>query len=190
MSPVDAVPRDVWQLIFLFLASECSPGPPSAIIPLILTNWHMHELFCGCKSENAHLYGDMFVDYFDIRAPRRRLGFNFTTSSCCSMELRDRLACIKRIRHRTHQFLQPDVLTEDLCRCFCMLLERYVSLALFPRASMQSRSEATTRMLNCSSVTLALQPLSWIRRGPTYLRRRCKFHTISPMYPFYFGWCG
>ncbi|KAF8527259.1 hypothetical protein JB92DRAFT_951134 [Gautieria morchelliformis] len=143
---LDAVPRDVWQLIFFFLASECSPRPPSAIIPLILTNRRMHGLFCGCKSENAHLYGDMFVNYCDIRAPRRRLGFNFTTSSCCSRELRDRLACIKR--------------------------------------------RATTRMLNCSSAMLALQALSWIRRGPTYLRRSLNFHTLFPTCPFYFGWCG
>jgi hypothetical protein len=131
MSPLDAVPRDVWHRIFLYLAPNDVLGPPSTIIPILLTNRGMHEMFCACNSENAHIYGAMFFSYYDIHATRRRLGFDFTTSSCCSMELRDRWACVKRVRHRTHQDLHPDVLTGDLCRCFWMLLERFVHYCPF-----------------------------------------------------------
>lgn len=126
MSPLDDVPRDVWHRIFLFLAPNDSLGPPSAIIPILLTCHHMHEMLCACNSSNAHLYATIFVSYCDLNAPRRRLGLDFTTSSSCSVELRDRWACIKRVRLRTHHDLHPDVLTDDLCRCFCMFFERCV----------------------------------------------------------------
>lgn len=123
MSPLYTVLEVVWQRIFLFLASHNHPGPPSGIIPIILTNHHLHQMLCSCRTGNAHLYADIFSNYYDLRAPRRRLGFDLTTSSCCSMELRDRFACLKRIRHRTHHSYHPDILTSDLCRCFCILLE-------------------------------------------------------------------
>ena len=130
MSLVDVVPGDVWQRVFLFLAADICLGPPSPILPIILTNSRMHALLCSCYPENAHLYAAIFMDHCDLRAPRRRLGFRRTTSSCCSAELRARFACINRIRRCAHQFLDPEILTDDLCRCFCMLMERCVCMCV------------------------------------------------------------
>ena len=143
-SSLDTVPGDVWQRIFLFLASDSCLRPPSLIIPIILTNSRMHTLLCACKPENAYLYAVLFAHHYDLLAPRRRFGFAFTTSSCCSRELRDRFACIKRIRHRSHRFFDPDILTEDLCRCYFMLMERCVMFVPSSRIH-QSRQSSSDR---------------------------------------------
>jgi hypothetical protein len=125
MTQLHLVPAEILHNIFLFVATEGSLGPPHGIIPLILTNRGMHSDLCCCRVENAHIYRILFLHFFDVEAPRRRFGRDFMTSSCCSSELRQRFASIRRIRDKTYR-RDEDVglLTEDLCRSYFMLLEK------------------------------------------------------------------
>ncbi|KAF8579710.1 hypothetical protein K439DRAFT_369871 [Ramaria rubella] len=115
------IPPDVWQNIFLFVVLDNSQT--SGTLPLTLVDRWMHSVLCACRPENAHLYATIFLYYFNIEAPRRRFGITFMTSFCLSAELRERLACLHRIRRREHPSLPLDILTDDLCRCYLMLLE-------------------------------------------------------------------
>ncbi|KIJ25553.1 hypothetical protein M422DRAFT_785529 [Sphaerobolus stellatus SS14] len=123
MPQLTRIPSDIWHRIFLYLAESVgTSGPPSTIIPMVLVNRWMHSILCICSAGNSHLYANIFDDYFDSRSPRLRLGYSRTTSSARAAELVNRFSSMARIRQGDIHY-DGNLITQDVFRCFFMLLE-------------------------------------------------------------------
>ncbi|RDB17639.1 hypothetical protein Hypma_001088 [Hypsizygus marmoreus] len=99
LSPaLDTVPQEVLEHIALFSATDSFLGPPSSLVPLLLTNRGVYKRLS--IHSNHHLYARVFAHKFDIGPIVRRLGPERTTPDILTSELRRRCFCLKRIRAR------------------------------------------------------------------------------------------
>ncbi|KAG6335185.1 hypothetical protein ID866_3911 [Astraeus odoratus] len=86
----------VLDLIAFYVAVDPFLGPPSNLLPLLLTSRIVYN-HLRVKS-NPHLYANIFCHKFDCDAPERRLSPRWTTAPCLTEELRTRCTALKYIR--------------------------------------------------------------------------------------------
>ncbi|KAF8970670.1 hypothetical protein BDZ97DRAFT_1790416 [Flammula alnicola] len=95
---LNTVPQEVLEHIAYFAATDTFLGPPSALIPLLLSNRRVHESLS--ISTNHHLYARIFSHKFDTAAPLARFGEDRLTSWALADELRRRCMVLQRLRSR------------------------------------------------------------------------------------------
>ncbi|KAG5640379.1 hypothetical protein DXG03_008878 [Asterophora parasitica] len=100
----DTVPQEVLEHIVFFSATETFLGPPSGLVPLLLTNRKIYSRLN--ISDNHHIYARIFAHKFDTCAVFRWLGPERTTSCILAAELQRRCFYLKRIRARSDSMLQ------------------------------------------------------------------------------------
>ncbi|KAG5640292.1 hypothetical protein DXG03_009358 [Asterophora parasitica] len=98
------VPQEVLEHIVFFSATESFLGPPSGLVPLLLTNRKIYSRLN--ISDNHHIYARIFAQKFDTGAVFRWLGPERTTSCILAAELQRRCFYLKRIRARSDSILQ------------------------------------------------------------------------------------
>lgn len=95
---LNTVPQEVLEHIAFFAATDTFLGPPSALLPLLLTNRRLNASLS--ISANHHLYASIFHFKFDTAAPFARFGHDRLTSWAFAHELRKRFTALQRIRAR------------------------------------------------------------------------------------------
>ncbi|KAG0706198.1 hypothetical protein DFH29DRAFT_980491 [Suillus ampliporus] len=124
---LDWLPQEVMENIAFFSATATDVGPPSDLLPLLLSCRSIHGALS--LETNLHLCARIFEHKFDLGAAVRRLGPHIATPIALSKELRKRFVYLKRIRARTDSRLcAPDasksqVLGELLWLAYLMMLE-------------------------------------------------------------------
>ncbi|GBE77595.1 predicted protein [Sparassis crispa] len=113
-----AIPVTVLENIALEATLIDPLGPPSVLVPLLLTcRYVYHSLSMhGCP----HLYGRIFRSRFDSRAAFRRLGVRATYSKNLAWQLRKHCLALKRIRRGD---IFDSNLKADLWVAFIMAVE-------------------------------------------------------------------
>ncbi|KAG5653549.1 hypothetical protein H0H81_012358 [Sphagnurus paluster] len=125
--PLDTVPQEVLEHIALFAATQTNLGPPSGLIPLLLTSRQFYARLS--IHTNHHLYACIFAVKFDTRAVQRRLGSACTTPVVLVAELQRRCVHLKLIRTRSEAILKtteaPDspLVHQLLSHAYLMMLE-------------------------------------------------------------------
>ncbi|KXN83198.1 hypothetical protein AN958_01712 [Leucoagaricus sp. SymC.cos] len=127
MSSLNSVPQEVLEHIAFFVATNNFLGPPSDLVPLILSSRRIHERLS--IASNPHLYARVFAHKFDLRPALRRFGEESLSPFTISLELKRRCTHLKRLRTRTDAYGTKggggshDVLHSLLLRSFIWLLE-------------------------------------------------------------------
>ncbi|KAG1773325.1 hypothetical protein EV702DRAFT_1243719 [Suillus placidus] len=113
--------------IAFFAATTTDVGPPSDLLPLLLSCRSIHRALS--LDANLHLCARIFQYKFDLNAAVRRLGLQIATPDVLSKELRKRFVYLKRIRARTDsQICASDtsnspIISELLWLAYLMMLE-------------------------------------------------------------------
>lgn len=118
LSPLERCPLEVLERVVLSAAEEQLPGPPSSLLPLLLTSKAVN--FALSPERNNSLYASLFALKFDTAAASRRLTIRWLTSRCLSSELRSRFGALNRIRRGA---IDDPMLPYDLWTVFLILLE-------------------------------------------------------------------
>lgn len=133
MSPQNSclnnIPQEILEHIAFFTATERFLGPPTQIIPLLLTNRRIY-LYLSISS-NPHLYARIFVHKFDVVPAIHRLDPGHTSSTIISSELRRRCGFLRRMRLRLDSRVIPALgdnvddrtIKEILWMSYLMMLE-------------------------------------------------------------------
>lgn len=95
---LSSVPQEVLEHIAFFTATDTFLGPPSSLLPLLLTSRRINASLS--ITANHHLYADIFCHKFDTAAPMARLGLDRLTSWALADELRRRCVVLQRLRDR------------------------------------------------------------------------------------------
>lgn len=95
---LSSVPQEVLEHIAFFTATYTLLGPPSSLLPLLLTSRRINASLS--ITANHHLYADIFCDKFDTAAPIARLGLDRLTSWALADELRRRCVVLQRLRDK------------------------------------------------------------------------------------------
>ena len=117
-SPLERCATEVLQRIVLFAAEEQLPGPPSCILPLLLTSKKLG--FDLSPRVGNHLYAKIFKLKFDTAAASRRFSVRWHTNRCLATELRRRFEALNRIRRG---IVDGSWLQYDLWTVFLLILE-------------------------------------------------------------------
>ncbi|KAG1740669.1 hypothetical protein EDB19DRAFT_1708301 [Suillus lakei] len=121
------LPQEVMENIAFFLATTTDVGPPSDLLPLLLSCRSIYRALS--LDANLHLCARIFEHQFDLSAAIRRLGHQIATPDVLSKELRKRFVYLKRIRARTDSRIcasdtsNPSILSELLWLAYLMMLE-------------------------------------------------------------------
>ncbi|KAF8628574.1 hypothetical protein AX17_005970 [Amanita inopinata Kibby_2008] len=123
---LDTVPQEVLEHIAFYTATDSFLGPPSALLPLLSVNHHIHA--CLSIASNYHLYARIFAEKFDIASATRRLGADKITPHVLALELQRRCFCLKRLRSLVDaRFYDPSedgtILQDLLSHSYLMMLE-------------------------------------------------------------------
>ncbi|KAI0917918.1 hypothetical protein AcV5_002729 [Taiwanofungus camphoratus] len=113
-----SIPAEVLENIALELTVLDAVGPPSDLIPLLLTCRHIHDTlrFDHCRQ----LYARIFRCKFDTRAAGRRMGVRATFTSNIAMQLKKLSVALKRIRSGD---IYSEHLLDDMWTAVIMCLE-------------------------------------------------------------------
>ncbi|KAH0579994.1 hypothetical protein J132_09360 [Termitomyces sp. J132] len=103
-SALNAIPQEVLEHIAFFSTNDTFLGPPSGLIPLLLTSRSIYSRL----SLDHHLYARIYASKFDIGPVIRRIGSNSTVPSALAAELPKRFQILKRIRDRLYSLLEDD----------------------------------------------------------------------------------
>jgi len=95
---LSTVPQEVLEHIAFFTATDTFLGPPSLLLPLLLTSRRINASLS--IASNHHLYAIIFCHKFDTAAPIARLGSDRLTSLAFAEELRRRCMVLQRLRVR------------------------------------------------------------------------------------------
>jgi hypothetical protein len=95
---LSSVPQEVLEHVAFFTATDTFLGPPSSLLPLLLTSRQINASLS--IAANHHLYADIFCHKFDTAAPMARLGLDRLTSLALADELRRRCVVLQRLRDR------------------------------------------------------------------------------------------
>lgn len=98
MASLDSIPQEVLEHIAFFVATDAWLGPPSNLVPLLVSNRRIHSLLS--ITTNPHLYARVFANKFDLQPVSKRLGVDALSPSVLSVELKQRSIYLKRIRLR------------------------------------------------------------------------------------------
>ncbi|KAG1797086.1 uncharacterized protein HD556DRAFT_1233823 [Suillus plorans] len=121
------LPQEVMENIAFFAATTTDIGPPSDLLPLLLSCRSIYHALS--LDANLHLCARIFEYKFDLSAAVRRLGQHIATPDVLSKELRKRFVYLKRIRARTDsRICAPDMsnspmISELLWLAYLMMLE-------------------------------------------------------------------
>ncbi|KAH7884774.1 hypothetical protein F5I97DRAFT_1500273 [Phlebopus sp. FC_14] len=108
----------ILDLIAFYVAVDPFLGPPSNLVPLLLTS---HTIYTHLSlSNNTRLYADIFRHKFDCLALERRLSNRWTSAPCLAQELRNRFIALKYIRSGG---ISPLSNRDALWRAYLMMLE-------------------------------------------------------------------
>ncbi|KAG2130356.1 hypothetical protein DEU56DRAFT_815559 [Suillus clintonianus] len=122
----DWLPQEVMENIAFFSATTTDVGPPSDLIPLLLS---CKSIYLALSLDtNPHLCARIFEHKFDLSAAVRRMGQQIATPDVLSKELRKRFVYLKRIRARTDSRIcapntNSPILGELLWLAYLMVLE-------------------------------------------------------------------
>ncbi|KAG8933634.1 hypothetical protein FRC02_011457 [Tulasnella sp. 418] len=131
---LNGIPPELLDEISYHVVTHTPLGPPSGLLPLLLTCKNIQNSLSGSLS----LYSRIFRSQFDIKALERRFPRDWLTSQVLVHELRRRWVVLKRIRHTArlwrnrHKYDGPAPLwardevgnmTDELWTAFLMLLE-------------------------------------------------------------------
>ncbi|KAH7914544.1 hypothetical protein BJ138DRAFT_1133285 [Hygrophoropsis aurantiaca] len=112
------IPREVLEKI-AFEVTQIDPrGPPSNILPLLLTCKQINDALK--ISRNPHLYAGIFGSRFDVGAAARRMGDQTTYSQYLARQLQAYCTAIRCIRRGDVH--DPNVLP-TFWTCFVMMME-------------------------------------------------------------------
>lgn len=126
-SRLGSVPQEVLEHIAFCVATQCPLGPPSRLVPLLLTCRHIYQALSF--EDNALFYARIFRFQFDTRSVLRRLGSHASAPWALANELKKRWTHLKRIRARAYsriiQHAEPPStgLTDLLWLAYLMMLE-------------------------------------------------------------------
>jgi hypothetical protein len=95
---LSTVPQEVLEHIAFLTATDTFLGPPSSLLPLLLTSRPINASLS--IASNHHLYARIFCHKFDTAAPISRLGSDQLTSLAFAEELRRRCVVLQRLRDR------------------------------------------------------------------------------------------
>jgi len=98
MSALLTIPQEIIEHIAYFAAIGTFLGPPSSLLPLLLTNRQINS--CLSINNNHYLYARIFSYKFDMAAPLARLGKDRLASQAFAEELKRRCVVLKRLRAR------------------------------------------------------------------------------------------
>ena len=118
LSPLERCAPEILERIVLSAVEERLPGPPSSLLPLLVTSKTIN--FALSPKNNNHLYAKIFTLKFDTAAASRRLTERWLTNQCRSSELRRRFEVLNRIRRG---IVDGSTLSYDLWTVFLILLE-------------------------------------------------------------------
>ncbi len=126
MASLDSIPQEVLEHIAFFVATSGWLGPPSNLVPLLVSNRRIHSLLS--ITTNPHLYARIFVNKFDLQSVSKRLGVDNLSPVVLAAELKQRFIYLKRIRLRRDAFStkggrSKDSLHQLLCHVYIWLLE-------------------------------------------------------------------
>lgn len=108
----------ILSLVAFYLAIDPFVGPPSNLVPLLLTSRTVHDHLSF--RHNSSLYAHIFRYKFDTGAIDRRLTQRWTSAPCLAEELRSRFTALNYVR-RGKSDLQED--KDPLWRVYLMALE-------------------------------------------------------------------
>lgn len=119
-SRLEAAPAQVKQRIALFSVSSTILGPPSALLPLLLTSHAMHDALSLYVS--PELYAQIYQLKFDLSATFRRTHDSRAslTPPCLANELVKRCQLLRRIRLKDWG---SDTVAADLWTAYLMIME-------------------------------------------------------------------
>ncbi|KAG2078451.1 hypothetical protein BDR04DRAFT_1041411 [Suillus decipiens] len=123
----DWLPQEVMENIGFFAATTTVVGPPSDLLPLLLSCRSIYRALS--LDTNFHLCARIFQYKFDLSAAVRRLGQQIATPDVLSKELHKRFVYLKRIRARTDSRVcapdtsNPLIISELLWLAYLMMLE-------------------------------------------------------------------
>ena len=89
------LPSEVLDQVAYFLGSDPFLGPPTALVPLLLTNRELNSRLS--LGSNSYLYGRIFCLKYDISAAQTRFGDRLTSAKLAD-ELRRRSIVLKRLK--------------------------------------------------------------------------------------------
>lgn len=127
MTSLDSIPQEVLEHIAFFAATDNLLGPPSNLLPLLVTSRRIYSRLS--ITSNPHLYARVFAFKFDLQPALKRLGIDSVSPTAVSVELRERFVYLKRIKARTDAYntkggTKPqDTLHQLLFRVYIWLLE-------------------------------------------------------------------
>ena len=101
---LNTIPQEVLEHIAFRTVTTNFLGPPTAIIPLLLTNRHIHSILS--ISSNPHFYARVFAFKYDVAPVIRHLGPEYTSATTLSSELQRRCTYLTRIRCRSDAIIQ------------------------------------------------------------------------------------
>jgi hypothetical protein len=121
----DSIPQEILEHVGFYLATEQLCGPPSALVPFLLTSRQIYNRLSPL--ENPHFYALIFAHKFDVKTAKRRLGDVRVSSVAMAEELKRRFMVLRRIRSKKDCFADqssPDNCTDDiLATAYLMMLE-------------------------------------------------------------------
>ncbi|KAG6864647.1 hypothetical protein C0993_008675 [Termitomyces sp. T159_Od127] len=100
-STLNTVPQEILEHIAFFSTNDTFLGPPSGLVPLLLTSRGIY----ACLHANHHLYARIYAAKFDAGPVARRIAPANTLSSVLAAELPHRFRILKQIRARLHCLL-------------------------------------------------------------------------------------
>lgn len=118
LSPLERCSPEILEQIAFSAAEERLPGPPSSLLPLLVTSKTVN--FALSPKTNNTLYARIFALKFDTAAAKRRLTERWLTSRSLAFELRHRFEVLNRIRRGD---IGDSMLLHDLWTVFLLLLE-------------------------------------------------------------------
>ncbi|KAJ3542338.1 hypothetical protein NMY22_g3541 [Coprinellus aureogranulatus] len=122
---LDSIPQEILEHVGFFLATDQACGPPSALVPFLLTNRQIYGRLS--PSVNPHFYALIFAHKFDVKTAKRRLGETRVSSVAMTQELQRRFAVLRRIRSKKDCLADPsstDQCIDDiLATAYLMMLE-------------------------------------------------------------------
>ncbi|KAG9310953.1 hypothetical protein JVU11DRAFT_8827 [Chiua virens] len=93
---LDSVPQEVLEHIAFFAATQSPTGPPSGLLPILLSCRAIHQALS--LEANPYLYARIFNYEFDTDSAFRRLGSHVNVPRVLADELSKRWTHLKRIR--------------------------------------------------------------------------------------------
>ena len=121
---LETVPAEILEYIAFLVATDQFLGPPSQLIPLLLTSQTIYNALS--PAINHHLYSSIFEAKFDVHLARKRMGSTTLTADVLTLELKRRtllLKCMRAMDGALTSAFSEEMKHELLLTCYLMMLE-------------------------------------------------------------------